>query len=104
MSSNGPQAPGGIDPLQRSLLVAVCQHLAEEKRHADLIRVGALWSVQERLPVSIALDEARALLALRLMDRAWVRLRELDRTERHRVEVRGQAHLAGNALVAHPFD
>ena len=87
MSSNGPQAPGGIDPLQRSLLVAVCQHLAEEKRHADLIRVGALWSVQERLPVSIALDEARALLALRLMDRAWVRLRELDRTERHRVEV-----------------
>ena len=87
MSSNGPESSGGVDPLQRSLLVAVCQHLAAEERHADLVRVCALWSAQERLPVVIALDEARALLRLRLMDRAWVRLRELDRTERHRVEV-----------------
>ena len=87
MSSNGSESSGGVDPLQRSLLVAVCQHLAEEGRHADLVRVCALWSAQERLPVVIALDEARALLSLRLMDRAWVRLRELDRTERHRVEV-----------------
>ena len=76
-----------IDPLSRNLLVAISQYLVDQGKHPELVRLCALWSSQEALPVAIALDEARALLDLRLMDLAWVRLRELDKTQRHRVEV-----------------
>jgi len=77
----------GVDPLQRTLLFSICQHLVERENRTDLVRLCALWAEQEPLPVSVALQEARALLDLRLMDLAWVRLRELDKGQRHRVEV-----------------
>jgi len=90
MSSNGNSSSGSggaVDPLQRTLLVAICQHLDESQNRRDLLRICASWSRAEKLPIPIALGEARALLDLRLMDLAWVRLRELDRTSRHWVEV-----------------
>ena len=49
-----------IDPLSRNLLVAISQHLADQGKHPELVRLCALWSAQEALPVAIALDEARA--------------------------------------------
>jgi hypothetical protein len=84
-----PTNPGasGVDPLQRTLLFAICQHLVETGKRTDLVQLCALWANREPLPVSVALQEARALLDLRLMDLAWVRLRELDKSQRHRVAV-----------------
>jgi predicted Zn-dependent protease len=86
MSSSDSGATG-VDPLQRTLLFAICQNLVERERRTELVRLCALWADQEPLPVSVALQEARALLDLRLMDLAWVRLRELDKSQRHRVAV-----------------
>jgi len=87
MAPSGTGTPGVIDPLNRALLVAISQSLVERNERTSLVRLCALWAEQEPLPVYVALDEARALLDLRLMDLAWVRLRELDKTQRHRVEV-----------------
>lgn len=86
MPPTNPGAPG-VDPLQRTLLFAICQHLVESEKRTELVQLCVLWANKEPLPVSIALQEARALLDLRLMDLAWVRLRELDKSQRHRVEV-----------------
>ena len=63
-------------PKTRELL-QLLERLEHEERHRDVIRLAERWAQQNPLPREASLAQARAFLSLRLMDRAWVRLRDL---------------------------
>ncbi|MFT5685927.1 MAG: hypothetical protein ACI8RZ_006882, partial [Myxococcota bacterium] len=74
--SSGSSSPTPPSPKTRELLRLI-EQLEQDERYSDVIRLGEAWSHQSPLPREAALAQARAFLSLKLMDRAWVRLREL---------------------------
>jgi len=57
-------------------LSRVLAHLVETGDERGVVRLIERWSEQRDLSVEVLLTQARALISLRLMDRAWVRLQE----------------------------
>ncbi len=72
--SDQPELP--LEPAQRVMLERLCMGLARRREWRSLVQVAERWSAVGQLPAAVALAEARALLELRLMDRAWVRLQQ----------------------------
>ena len=58
-------------------LLRVLRHLDGKQDAIGVVRLVERWAEVGTVPVEARISEARALLKLRLMDRAWVRLREL---------------------------
>jgi hypothetical protein len=78
-SAEVPSATAAV-PDSAELLKA----LRRANRDADprgVIRLVERWAELSELPREARLDEARAFLDLRLMDRAWVRLKELTEAD-----------------------
>ena len=63
------------DPLERRLR-RVLDYLVEEGDARSIVRLVERWAEQRTLPMEALRAQARALISLRLMDRAWVRLQE----------------------------
>lgn len=72
-SGNSSPTPS---PKTRELL-RLFEQLEQDERYSDVIRLAEAWAHQNPLPREASLAQARAFLSLKLMDRAWVRLREL---------------------------
>jgi hypothetical protein len=68
-------------------LEAVVLHLEAAHDHRALIRLVERWSAVRAPTTKAQLAQARAFIDLRLMDRAWVRLQELQYDENERIEV-----------------
>lgn len=66
------------NPNQDDALLRAVRHCARAGDVAGVVRLVERWAEQGPLPREAALAEARAFLELRLMDRAWVRLKELS--------------------------
>ena len=81
-SGNSSPTPS---PKTRELL-RLFEQLEQDERHSDVIRLAETWAHQNPLPREAALAQARAFLSLKLMDRAWVRLRELTDASRESAE------------------
>lgn len=64
-------------PVDASLLEAAVAHLHDKGDTQGVIRVVERWSRRGEASDAALLDQARAFLALNLMDRAWVRLKEV---------------------------
>ena len=64
-----------IPPVPR--LEAVALHLEGAGNHRALVTLVETWSEQGVPTIPARLAEARALLALRMLDRAWIRLKDL---------------------------
>ncbi len=62
-------------------LLKVLRRLGHDADHRGVIRLVERWAEMGELPREARLEEARAFLDLRLMDRAWVRLKELQEKE-----------------------
>lgn len=62
---------------QEDALLRALRHCARTGEVAGVVRLVERWAETGPLPREAALAQARALLSLRLMDRAWVRLKEL---------------------------
>ncbi|MEE2751231.1 MAG: tetratricopeptide repeat protein [Myxococcota bacterium] len=60
------------------MLEKLCQALRSAGQGRALVQLVETWSALGKLPDSVALLEARVLLELRLVDRAWVRLQECE--------------------------
>ncbi len=74
--SAGSSSPTPPSPKTHELL-RLTEQLEQDERYSDVIRLAEVWAQQSPLPREASLAQARAFLSLRLMDRAWVRLREL---------------------------
>ena len=72
--------PASRDP-DDSTLNRVLQHLEDRLDPVGVVRLVQRWDEVSGAPRAARLVEARALLQLRLMDRAWVRLRELTESD-----------------------
>lgn len=71
----GSDQRGALPPAPR--LEAVALHLADAGNHRALVTLVETWAEQGTPTVPARIAEARALLALRMLDRAWVRLKDL---------------------------
>ena len=60
----------------RAALLRVLRHLVQIRHAQGIVRLTERWSEEETLPREAALAQARVLLDMCLMDRAWVRLKE----------------------------
>jgi tetratricopeptide (TPR) repeat protein len=60
----------------RLRLERTLEHLVDSDDHRGVVRLVEHWSELGELPIEILRAEAKSLIALCLMDRAWVRLRE----------------------------
>ncbi|MEZ4241895.1 MAG: hypothetical protein R3F59_38250, partial [Myxococcota bacterium] len=58
-------------------LEAVALHLAGQGDHRSLITLVETWAEQAQPTVAVRLAEARSFVSLRMVDRAWVRLKDL---------------------------
>ncbi len=78
MSTTQPQAP--LTPAQAESLERAVVRLEGQSDPRMLIRLVERWSELGHPPPRVRLAQARAFLSLRLMDRAWVRLKEVGDT------------------------
>ncbi len=79
MPAGSPSIPSSA--VNQRELLKLLRALQGEEQHPDVIRLIEKWGQQGPLPREASLAQAQAFLALRLMDRAWVRLRELTDTD-----------------------
>jgi hypothetical protein len=71
----GSDQRGALPPAPR--LEAVALHLEGAGNHRALVTLVETWAVQASPTTTARLAEARSLLALRLLDHAWIRLKDL---------------------------
>lgn len=74
-SEGGPSTTAGSP--DSAELFKVLRRLAHEQDRRGVIRLVERWAELGELPREARIEEAKAFLDLRLMDRAWVRLKEL---------------------------
>lgn len=75
----------GTEP-DEAMLKGAIQHLARSGDIVGIVRLAERWAEQGALPRDVCIAEARAFLDLRLMDRAWVRLREVSQADPNDIE------------------
>ncbi len=78
MAGTGPHHSSEPPSAQERWLEQVVLHLANREDWRGVVRLVERWSGAGEPSSAALLAQARAFLALSLMDRAWVRLRELN--------------------------